>query len=330
MKFFWERKLLVSFSTLVMLYLIINLATLFLPHTYSKEIFNIPKVGTILVVAAHQDDETIIAGGGMIQTLKKGGKVYVIYTVDGTTRKPYTTEKEVQKNIMLREKEASKSLNSIGIPFENIFFLRNENALGLRNISNIELNIQKIFTYIKEINPDMIFISAYEGGNCDHDMTNYMVVKAAEKANFSKNLILESPEYNRYYLLESVLKRLNKLLIIKCPMPPRFIPSNSRTFTLNMTSGELQKKLHMFIFFESQNPDDLIDRFGYPDQYRYLIDYNYSASPFDPNSSIRYRICLLIKGGSKSCSPFYCGMTFDDYKNIYQLLKIHEYENKNI
>lgn len=307
----------------VISYVLVNLMAALFNLLYFGKTQDVTDNETILVVAAHQDDETIIAGGAIIKTITKGGKVYVIYTVDGVTRSQHLSENDIRMLIEQRKLESLLALNSVGVPLENIYFLKYENTNGLQDINNVKQAINQITEKIININPNKIFIAAFEGGNCDHDITNYIAGKAAAKANLGKDKIFEAPEYNSYYLTESILKRVNKLMLIKFSTPPRFLPDDKKTIILPMSEDELNLKRSMLRFFESQNvEDELVWRFGYRDRYRLLEEYDYVKGPFNPETTLRYKICLVLKKDEQKCNPFYlCSMKLQDYNNLYSALE---------
>jgi LmbE family N-acetylglucosaminyl deacetylase len=146
----------------------------------------------ILVFAAHQDDETICAGGRMIQSKLNNKDVNVVILTDGSP-------KEFRENgiiASIRNNETINALNKINISQENIIFLNNDD-LGFIFDSNDKELINKIKEIIEEKNPDEIYIPAYEGGHIDHDSTHILVLSALKKIN-KKFKIYECIEYNSY------------------------------------------------------------------------------------------------------------------------------------
>ena len=246
--------------------------------------------GTLLVVVAHQDDELIIAGGAMARTLYKGGDVHVVYTVDGVTRHPSLTEGEAQKRIARRESESLACLADLGIPRQNAHFLRYENEEGLTKLSNVDRAVNQVAQLIEELDPYGVVTSAFEGGHPDHDMTHFIVSRAAQAAGFALDRVFEAPEYNRFYRRGYFLRKLNEVLLIKFGAPPRFLPSTTPSFALDMSRGEIARKRSLFRHFKTQKPRRLTRRFGFPDQFRLFSRPDYAKGPYDPRDSLRYRL----------------------------------------
>ncbi len=273
----------------------------------------------LLIVAAHQDDETIIAGGTMMKTLAKGGEVHVVYTTDGAVKRRLGPGAAVQNCVLQREREARACLTSIGVPEVNISFLRYACETGLQEPDNVAAAINIVARHIERLQPGRIVAAAFEGGHCDHDISNYIVAKAAGIAGYPRERVFEAPEYNRYHLSEPILRRLNRVLWVKFELRPRFLFGHGGAMTLAMSRKELESKRVMFTHFASQDSGALATRFGFADQVRPLPPYRYAEAPFNPARCPRHRLVRLIRGKARS-NPFY-GMAYRDYLRLYAALE---------
>ncbi len=206
---------------------------------------------TLLVVVAHQDDEVICAGGAMLKTIAKGGNVHVVYTVDGAPPNPDMTEDLLRERIAAREQESINCLADLGIPKQNAHFLRYLSERGLHSPANAMKAIAEISQLIRQLEPYAIVTSAFEGGHCDHDMTNFIVARAAEQPAFPRDRVFEAPEYNRYYLREYLMRKANHFLLFQFKLPPRFLPANDTGFALDLSADELQRKKSLYRHFVS-------------------------------------------------------------------------------
>jgi len=303
-------------------YFVIQIVSLIYNYLIYRNSEDYSKKERLLVVVAHQDDEIIVSGGLMHKTIMKGGEIMVVYVADGITRTDELKKEQVEKLIKNRELESLSSLKNFKIKKENILFLRNENEESLKKPENVIKLINTLTKIINKYKPGRITTCAYEGGHSDHDATNYAVARASEKAGISLNNVLESPEYNNYYIRESILKRLNFFMIIKFNVAPRFIKGNRKSMYLRMDRDEMKLKRVAFERFKSQEPKSLMKRFLFPDSARIIENYKYEIGPFNPDKVFRSKLCKLIKG-PKRCKPFFCGMTYEDYLNLYGYLEKH-------
>ncbi len=240
----------------------------------------------ILVVAPHQDDGVAMAGGFALQTLRKGGRVHVLFVTE-----------ESGDNGEIRKGEAVRAWQSIGVPRKAIHFMGYNNPSGLLNKIEIQGCVQKILTWLVGIRPKIIFIPAYEGGHFQHDVVNYILVKAFERARLKGTTIFEASLYNFYYSLKCTPEKILASLRMLIPLwhssyPPEFIRKDP-VYSLCMSQDELQMKKMMLNQFISQNPDALVSRFGYPDRYQRYRSYDYSKPPFDYEHSLAKRINFM-------------------------------------
>lgn len=124
-----------------------------------------PPKGKILVLAPHQDDETIGAGGTLLLAAKSGAKITCAYITDGSL-----ADKNVPKDQMakIREEEAKKVWETIG---GKPVFLRYPDC-------GIPLNREaanRLASLIKEESPNCIFIPFLLDISTDHRRTNHLL-----------------------------------------------------------------------------------------------------------------------------------------------------------
>ncbi|KAF5416609.1 MAG: hypothetical protein C5S38_02705 [Candidatus Methanophagaceae archaeon] len=81
----------------------------------NKEYMPITNKSPILIFAPHRDDEVIGAGGKIIQTMERGGKVFIVYMTNGTKKKELT---------LIYEAEAKSALHVANVAEQNLIFLR--------------------------------------------------------------------------------------------------------------------------------------------------------------------------------------------------------------
>jgi LmbE family N-acetylglucosaminyl deacetylase len=239
----------------------------------------------ILIIASHPDDCVAIAGGYAIQTVALGGKVNVLYTTGGA-----------EGDSEIRKREAEAAWGVIGIQPDAIHFLPHRYFTGFIQRPEIEAGTAEIEAWICNLHPGTIFVPLFEGGNYQHDVTNFMAVRAAKIAEFTGR-IWESPEYNFYFSLrttpEKILCALGRAIpFVSCRYPPEPVRSD-RVYHLRMKNMERSTKCRMLARFKTQNPYQLIARFGFEDRYQALHDYDYTKPPFSYEHSLAHRLQRL-------------------------------------
>jgi LmbE family N-acetylglucosaminyl deacetylase len=272
----------------------------------------------VLVISPHQDDETLIAGDYMIKTMQSGGEVFVIYTTNGVSGSSFLKNNAIADIIKIREREVITALGIIKIKRKNIIFLRNEDKKALMGTVSLNNTIDLLARYIIRINPDLIFVPAYEGGHCDHDMTNFATMSAIKRHNIKGINTYEGPEYNFYMSpMDYILGIISKFSLIIKINRPRFVNNtDERILSLNnITSDDLITKRSMLNAFVSQDLVSLIEAHSKKDIYRLIPKYTYLEPPYARKKMLGYHICLLL--GRSNCDSFnVCKVSFDEMSAV--------------
>jgi LmbE family N-acetylglucosaminyl deacetylase len=231
----------------------------------------------ILIVAPHQDDCVAIAGGYALQTLEKGGRVTVLYATDGT-----------EDDKVTRKQEALDAWHAAGLGAESLHFLGHHILNGLVTREEIGRCTEEIAEWIRRTRPGTVFIPMYEGGNFQHDVVNYMVSTAVRRTGF-KGRVYEAPEYNFFLSFrttpEKILSGFMRFIpFVRHDYPPEPVLGDE-LLHLRMTSVQIEKKAEMLSRFRTQQPEQLVIRFGFEDRYQKLHDYDYRRPPFDYDRS---------------------------------------------
>jgi LmbE family N-acetylglucosaminyl deacetylase len=130
---------------------------------------------TILVVAAHSDDEILGCGGTVARLINEGYKAYTLILGEGKTSRITTnTPHEVSTEQDLLHKEAINANKIIGI--DEVFF---EDLPDNRFDSINILDVVKIIeSYKNKIKPSIIFTHYENDLNIDHKVTFNAVLTA--------------------------------------------------------------------------------------------------------------------------------------------------------
>lgn len=272
----------------------------------------------LLVIATHQDDETIIASGAMQQVLASSGDVRVVYTTDGGANCALGSQRG--GFVLARNQEALAALACAGVtPTQAQFlgfksgpeFLMPDTAVGV---------IKELRQIIGDFHPEIIIVGAFEGGNIEHDITNFLVVRAASCSGFTKGQILEAAEYNRFFLREPVYGRLRKFFPAAFAWPPRFPGRGAQGEILRMTKAELANKRHMLECYISQKHVRLVERFAFPERFRPVPSHDYCAGPFKPLESLRYRMQKIF-AGQLAFAYDTPGWSESEYRRLFESLQ---------
>lgn len=128
--------------------------------------------GSIMIVAAHPDDESIGAGGHLSALLEP----WILYVTDGAPENPafaatagFRTPREYAR---ARRQEALQALELAGISSSRVRGL----GVGDQQASFQLLDIAKALGCIfQELRPAVVLTHSYEGGHPDHDAVAFAV-----------------------------------------------------------------------------------------------------------------------------------------------------------
>lgn len=142
-----------------------------------------------IVVAAHQDDETIGIGGLIGREVQSGKRVVVVYVTNGCLGHPAGVDQE--HRVGLRAREARAALSEVGIPGEDVFLLGFPDSLSYMYMSEIVEDLVRLFRILR---PVTVYCHSIEGGHLDHDVVAYVTQRAAMRSGCTE--VKEWAEYS--------------------------------------------------------------------------------------------------------------------------------------
>lgn len=123
---------------------------------------------TVLVVAAHPDDEILGVGGTILKHVEKGDAVHVLLLGDGET------SRDVTADVAQREQAALEAGRRLGT-FQTIFKRLPDNQFDSIPLLTIIKEISKI---LEEIKPEIVYTHYPFDLNVDHRLTAEAVMTA--------------------------------------------------------------------------------------------------------------------------------------------------------
>lgn len=131
-------------------------------------------MNTVLVVAAHPDDEILGVGGTVKKHIERGDKVFALILGEGQTsrwQKREMADIEIVEDLHKNSYEAAKVIG-----FEKIFL----ESLPDNRFDSVDLLdvIKIVEKYIKTINPQIVYTHYGQDLNVDHRVTNQAVLTA--------------------------------------------------------------------------------------------------------------------------------------------------------
>lgn len=140
-----------------------------------------------IIFAPHQDDETLGCGGTIIRKQEAGAEVKIVFMTDG--RRSHHRFIPEEKLIILRQQEAIKAAQTLGVAAENVIFLAFRDG-------ELQQWATKAIAQVNELlqlhQPQQVFIPYHRETHPDHLATNQIVSAALN--NYSQQVsIYEYP-----------------------------------------------------------------------------------------------------------------------------------------
>lgn len=125
---------------------------------------------TVLVVAAHPDDEVLGCGGTIARHVSDGDEVHVIFMADGVTSRNASNQDEIEVRNVAAEKAGHilgvSSISSLNLPDNKM------DGLPLLDI------VQKLEVLINKIKPEIVYTHHAGDLNVDHRVTHQATLTA--------------------------------------------------------------------------------------------------------------------------------------------------------
>lgn len=233
------------------------------------------KQENVVFYVAHQDDDTFISSK-IQQHIKDGDSVYVVYTCLSYHRgDDYKTR---------RVNESYAALNLLGLDTNQIVFLGFPDTRTHEYLDELISSTDSLFSIIK---PDVIYTSAYEGGNIDHDVGNFVISYLRDQSK-TPSAVYEFPEYSAYKTIVAFFKM-------------RSFPAELNTIVRKLSDEEYSMVKKHWGMYESQHfplgvyiklSAGMKKTFGY-EYYRPLPYHDYLELP--PTNSVAYEKFLKAK-----------------------------------
>ena len=125
---------------------------------------------TVLVVAAHTDDEALGCGGTIARHVAEGDSVFAVFMADGVTSRVQAG----RNDLAARHSAAEGARKILGIK-ENIYLGLPDNRLD--SLPLIEV-IQHLEPVIRQLKPSIIYTHHHGDLNIDHRITHQAVLTA--------------------------------------------------------------------------------------------------------------------------------------------------------
>ena len=140
---------------------------------------------SVLVIAAHPDDEVLGCGGTIAKLSKKGVKVNILFISNGVDSR---NQKKTQTKIKILERKKAAKISSRILGAKKLSFANlSDNQLDKYPLLKIIKIVEK---YIRKLKPKTIYTHYENDLNIDHQIVNKAVITATrpQKKSSVKNI----------------------------------------------------------------------------------------------------------------------------------------------
>lgn len=150
-------------------------------HLGSKP-YQLREAATV-VIAPHQDDETLACGGIIARKRSEGLPVHVIFITDGSASHPDHPRLDRPAIAALRAREAMQAMSCLGVERSAVHFLEEPdgtlNAIGTERRESLVVRISALLGTIR---PGEIFLPCHLDGSSEHDAAFGFVIDAIARS----------------------------------------------------------------------------------------------------------------------------------------------------
>lgn len=218
-----------------------------------------PGPARLLILAPHEDDCVISAGGVGALNRRLGGATRVVYLAPDDV--PGVAER--------RAAEARAAWRVAGVVGDDVHHLDLLPPLRQRDPQKLRTAATQLRRIIDEFAPTVIVVPMFEGGHIHHDMTAALIGKIVTPDDLFE--VFEAPEYSPYaslwYTPHRVIALCSRWLfgLVSYYGPPDGIDARPiQKYRLDPV--DLDCKRRMLAAFESQNAPSLVATRSYADR----------------------------------------------------------------
>ena len=151
-----------------------------------------------LVIAPHQDDETLGCGGLLLQKRLAGAPVRIAYITDGSASHPGHPTLSPAALAALRQGEARQAMRLLGVEENAWFFL----GVGDGTLAHLDPPAAaeiagKIAGLLRQVRPNEIFLPMRDDGSSEHEAAFVLVQRALVLSGLHPRL-LEFPVWSAW------------------------------------------------------------------------------------------------------------------------------------
>jgi LmbE family N-acetylglucosaminyl deacetylase len=142
-----------------------------------------------LVIAPHQDDETLACGGIIARKRNEGLPVHVVFITDGSASHPGHPRFDPPAIAAIRRREAMQALAHLGVERAAVHFLNEpDGTLGTIAADRRQNLVERLAALLGTIGPGELFLPCNPDGSSEHDSTFGFVTDALARTGLRPDI----------------------------------------------------------------------------------------------------------------------------------------------
>jgi LmbE family N-acetylglucosaminyl deacetylase len=137
--------------------------------------------GGLLVVAPHQDDESLACGGLIAEACARGASVKIVFVSDGSGSHPCSRAYPRLRLRAVREAEARRAAFALGLAPRHLEFLRLPDRFVPREGAAARQAVDRMVAVARSINAGALFVSWRDDPHSDHQAAFHLTRQAAQR-----------------------------------------------------------------------------------------------------------------------------------------------------
>ena len=134
---------------------------------------------TTVIIAPHQDDESLGCGGIIARKRNEGVPVHVIFITDGSASHPGHPRVSTAELARLRREEAMRAMACLGVERTAVHFLEEpDGTLNAITPARRAALVERLAGLLTRLTPEEIFLPCQPDGSSEHDATFNFVIEA--------------------------------------------------------------------------------------------------------------------------------------------------------
>ena len=154
-------------------------------RNFVPAVVDVPRAGTVLILAPHMDDETIGCGGAILAHVAEGARVEVMYVTDGAEGFERSEQAGTSKEqrCAIRRQESERACALLGVSNSHYMNLPDGRSQPTATA------VAELVSLMDKLRPDVVYLPFFTDTHHDHRITNELYCQAIKSGASSAHIL---------------------------------------------------------------------------------------------------------------------------------------------